>query len=95
LTTSFPEKTYDVKFIDQRSSWASMLMKEHFGQETPSVNFNHIADYVYLKSWHSDLIPPFSRWFCGILQWQTKNYDRLPSKMLPVATLFYKLQIGG
>ena len=46
LTISFPEKAYDVKFIDQRSSWASNAYEDAFRAGNPINQCDHIADYV-------------------------------------------------
>jgi hypothetical protein len=46
LTTSFPEKAYDAKFIDQRSSWASNAYEGAFRAGNPVSQCDHIADYV-------------------------------------------------
>lgn len=49
LTTSFPEKAYDVKFIDQRSSWASNAYEGAFRAGNPVSQCDHIANYVLFE----------------------------------------------
>jgi hypothetical protein len=80
LSTSFPERVHDVKFIDQRSSGLPMLMKMLFGQGTPSANVTILPIIAYLKDCIFPSFTPFFRWSAMslILSWSMKNYDRLP-----------------
>ncbi len=52
LTTSFPEKAYDVKFIEQRSSWASNAYEGAFRSGNPISQCNHIAEYILFEGLH-------------------------------------------
>jgi hypothetical protein len=52
LTTSFPEKEYDVKFIDQRSSSAASSYEDAFRAGNPASQCDHIAEFILFEGLH-------------------------------------------
>lgn len=50
LNTSFPEKANDLKFINQRSSWASNAYEGAFRSGNPIEQCNEIANYILFES---------------------------------------------
>lgn len=52
LNTSFPEKAFDTKFIDQRSSWASNAYEGAFQSGNSIEQCNEIANYILFEGLH-------------------------------------------
>ena len=52
LNTSFPEKAYDQKFIDQRSSWAANAYEGAFRSGNTIEQCNEIANYILFEKLH-------------------------------------------
>ena len=52
LTTSFPEKAHDDKFIYQRSSWAAGAYEGAFNGGNTIEQCNHIAEYILFEGLH-------------------------------------------
>lgn len=52
LNTSFPEKAYDEKFINQRSSWAANAYEGAFRSGNPVEQCDHIAEYILFEGLH-------------------------------------------
>ena len=52
LNTSFPEKAFDTKFIDQRSSWASNAYEGTFQSGNSIEQCNEIANYILFEGLH-------------------------------------------
>ena len=49
LNTSFPEKAYDEKFINQRSSWATNAYEGAFRSGNPVEQCDYIAEYILFE----------------------------------------------
>ena len=86
LTTSFPEKTYDVKFIDQRSSWASNAYEGAFRAGNPVSQCNHIADYVLFEGLYFSRFDTVFQVVCNEFDTTMADEELRPFafKMLPV-----------
>lgn len=52
LNTSFPEKAHDLKFVEQRSKWATNAYEEAFRSGNPIDQCDHIADYILFEGLH-------------------------------------------
>lgn len=52
LQTSFPEKTHDQKFIEQRSSWAANAYQGAFLTGNPISQCDEIASYILFEGLH-------------------------------------------
>lgn len=52
LNTSFPEKAFDTKFIDQRSSWAANAYEGTFQSGNSIEQCNEIASYILFEGLH-------------------------------------------
>jgi hypothetical protein len=52
LNTSFPEKSHDEKFINQRSSWAANAYEGAFWAGNLIEQCDHIADYILFEGLH-------------------------------------------
>lgn len=52
LNTSFPEKAYDEKFIEQRSSWAANAYEGAFRAGNAIDQCDHIANYILFEGLH-------------------------------------------
>ena len=52
LNTSFPEKAFNTKFIDQRSSWAANAYEGAFMAGNPIEQCNEIANYILFEGLH-------------------------------------------
>ncbi|RRJ89815.1 DUF1896 domain-containing protein [Paenimyroides tangerinum] len=52
LNTSFPEKAFDTKFIDQRSSWAANAYEGAFQSGNSIEQCNEIANYILFEGLH-------------------------------------------
>ena len=70
LNTSFPEKAYDEKFINQRSSWAANAYEGTFRAGNAIEQCNEIADYILFEGLH------FSK-FDTIFQVVSNEFDTL------------------
>lgn len=86
LHTSFPEKAYDNKFIEQRSSWAANAYEGAFRSGNSIDQCDEIANYILFEGLH------FSR-FDTVFQVVCNEFDtimadeelrRFALKMLPV-----------
>ncbi len=49
LTTSFPEKAHDDKFINQRSSWVASVYEDAFNAGNTIDQCNYIAEYILFE----------------------------------------------
>ncbi|WP_037315926.1 DUF1896 domain-containing protein [Salegentibacter sp. Hel_I_6] len=52
LQVSFPEKAYDQKFIDQRSTWAANAYEGAFLSGNPISQCDEIANYILFEGLH-------------------------------------------
>lgn len=52
VTTSFPEKTHDQKFVDQRSTWAANAYEGAFLSGNAIEQCNEIANYILFEGLH-------------------------------------------
>jgi hypothetical protein len=52
LNTSFPEKANDIKFINQRSSWASTAYEGSFQSGNDIERCTEIANYILFEGLH-------------------------------------------
>ncbi|MGJ1361163.1 DUF1896 domain-containing protein [Sphingobacterium spiritivorum] len=52
LKSSFPEKAYDQKFIDQRSSWAANAYEGAFRSGNAIQQCDEIANYILFEGLH-------------------------------------------
>lgn len=52
LNTSFPEKAFDTKFIDQRSSWAANAYEGAFHSRNSIDQCDEIANYILFEGLH-------------------------------------------
>lgn len=86
LHTSFPEKAYDNKFIEQRSSWAANAYEGAFRSGNSIDQCDEIANYILFEGLH------FSR-FDTVFQVVCNEFDTIMAdeelrpfalKMLPV-----------
>ena len=86
LTTSFPEKAYDVKFIDQRSSWASNAYEGAFRAGNPTGQCDHIAYYVLFEGLHFSEFDTIFQVVCNEFDTTMADEELRPFalKMLPV-----------
>ena len=86
LTTSFPEKAYDVKFIDQRSSWAANAYEGAFLAGNPASQCDHIAEYILFEGLHFSKFDTVFQLVCN--EFDTRMADEelrsFALKMLPV-----------
>ncbi|MDM1072604.1 DUF1896 domain-containing protein [Empedobacter brevis] len=70
LNTSFPEKAYDVKFIDQRSSWATNAYEGAFRSGNAIEQCDEIANYILFEGLH------FSK-FDAVFQVVSNEFDTI------------------
>ena len=86
LTASFPEKAYDVKFIDQRSSWASNAYEGAFRAGNPVSHCDHIADYVLFEGLYFSRFDTVFQVVCNEFDTRMADEELRPFalKMLPV-----------
>lgn len=86
LITSFPEKAYDVKFIDQRSSWASNAYEGAFRAGNPVSQCDHIADYVLFEGLHFSKFDTLFQVVCNEFDTRMADEELRPFalKMLPI-----------
>jgi glutathione peroxidase-family protein len=86
LNTSFPEKAHDMKFIDQRSSWAANSYEGAFLAGNSASQCDHIADYILFEGLH------FSK-FDTIFQVVCNEFDtRMPDEELrPFALKMFRV----
>lgn len=70
LNTSFPEKAYDTKFIDQRSSWAANAYEGAFRSGNASEQCDEIANYILFEGLH------FSK-FDAVFQVVSNEFDTI------------------
>ena len=86
LTISFPEKAYDVKFIDQRSSWASNAYEDAFRAGNPINQCDHIADYVLFEGLHFSKFDTLFQVVCNEFDSRMADEELRPFalKMLPI-----------
>ena len=52
LNTSFPEKAFDAKFVEQRSSWAANAYEGAFRSGNAIEQCNEIANYILFEGLH-------------------------------------------
>lgn len=86
LTTSFPEKAYDVKFIDQRSSWATNAYEGAFLAGNTVSQCDQIADYVLFEGLHFSKFDTLFQVVCNEFDTRMADEELRPFalKMLPV-----------
>lgn len=86
LITSFPEKAYDVKFIDQRSSWASNAYEGAFRAGNPASQCDQIADYVLFEGLRFSKFDTLFQVVCNEFDTRMTDEELGPFalKMLPV-----------
>lgn len=86
LSTSFPEKVHDVKFIDQRSSWASNAYEGAFRAGNPVSQCDHIADYTLFEGLHFSNFDTIFQVVCYEFDTRMADEELRPFalKMLPV-----------
>lgn len=86
INTSFPELSWNTKFINQRSQWAANAYEGAFRSGNPVVQCDEIADYILFEGLH------FSR-FDTLFQLVCKEFDTIMAdeelrpfalKMLPI-----------
>ena len=86
LTTSFPEKAYDIKFIDQRSSWASNAYEGAFRAGNPVSQCDHIADYVLFEGLYFSIFDTVFQVVCNEFDTRMAEEELRPFalKMFPL-----------
>ncbi len=86
LNTSFPEKAYDFKFINQRSSWASTAYEGAFVAGNPISQCNHIAEYILFEGLHFSKFDTIFQVVCNEFDTRMADEELRPFalKMLPV-----------
>ncbi|MTD67692.1 DUF1896 domain-containing protein [Flavobacterium sp. LC2016-13] len=65
LNTSFPEKAHDVKFIDQRSSWAANSYEGAFLAGNSQGQCEHIAEYILFEGLHFSMFDTIFQVVCN------------------------------
>ena len=86
LNTSFPEKAYDQKFIDQRSSWATNAYEGAFQSGNDIEKCNEIANYILFGGLHFSKFDTVFQVVCNEFDTIMADEELRPFalKMLPV-----------
>ena len=86
LNTSFPEKAFDQKFIDQRSSWAANAYKGAFTAGNPIEQCNEIANYILFENLHFSRFDTIFKVVCNEFDTLMADEELRPFalKMFPV-----------
>lgn len=86
LNTSFPEKAWDTKFINQRSSWAAIAYEGAFRAGNPASQCNHIAEYILFEGLHFSKFDTVFQVVCNEFDTRMADEELRPFalKMLPV-----------
>jgi hypothetical protein len=86
LNTSFPEKAWDTKFINQRSSWAAIAYEGAFLAGNPASQCNHIAEYILFEGLHFSKFDTVFQVVCNEFDTRMADEELRPFalKMFPV-----------
>jgi glutathione peroxidase-family protein len=86
LNTSFPEKAWDTKFINQRSSWATIAYEGAFLAGNPASQCNHIAEYILFEGLHFSKFDTVFQVVCNEFDTRMADEELHPfaQKMYPV-----------
>lgn len=86
IQTSFPEKVYDHKFIDQRSSWAANAYEGAFRSGNSISQCEEIANYILFEGLHFSKFDTVFKVVCNEFDTVMANEELHPFalKMFPV-----------
>jgi hypothetical protein len=86
LNISFPEKAWDTKFINQRSSWAATAYEGAFLAGNPASQCNHIAEYILFEGLHFSKFDTVFQVVCNEFDTRMADEELRPFalKMYPV-----------
>lgn len=86
LNTSFPEKAHDVKFIDQRSTWAANAYEGAFRAGNSVSQCNEISDCILFGGLHFSKFDTVFQVVCNEFDTIMADEELLPFalKMFPV-----------
>lgn len=86
LNASFPEKAYDIQFIDQRSAWAASAYEDAFRAGNPISQCNEIAEYILFEGLHFSKFDAVFQAVCNEFDHRMADEELRPFalKMLPV-----------
>ncbi|MNR04570.1 hypothetical protein D3C85_1205450 [compost metagenome] len=86
LNISFPEKAWDTKFINQRSSWAATAYEGAFLAGNPVSQCNHIAEYILFEGLHFSKFDTVFQVVCNEFDTRMADEELRPFalKMYPV-----------
>ncbi|GGF43479.1 MULTISPECIES: DUF1896 domain-containing protein [Cyclobacteriaceae] len=86
LNTSFPEKAFDTKFIDQRSSWAANAYEGAFMAGNPIEQCDEIANYILFEGLHFSRFDTVFQVVCNEFDTNMADEELRPFalKMLPI-----------
>ena len=86
LNTSFPERAWDTKFINQRSSRAANAYEGAFRAGNSVSQCDHIADYVLFEGLHFSKFDTLFQVICNEFDTRMADEELRPFalKMLPV-----------
>ncbi|KOS05303.1 hypothetical protein AM493_04100 [Flavobacterium akiainvivens] len=87
LSTSFPEKAHDHKFIDQRSSWAANAYQGAFSSGNAIEQCNEIANYILFENLHFSKFDTIFQVICNEFDTIMADEELRPFalKMFPVS----------
>ena len=91
LNTSFPERAWDTKFINQRSSWAANAYEDAFRAGNSVSQCDHIADYVLFEGLYFSKFDTLFQVVCNEFDTRMADEELRPFalKMLPVCELVF------
>ncbi len=86
LNTSFPEKAYDQKFIEQRSSWAANAYEGAFRSGNDTEQCDEIANYILFEGLYFSKFDTVFQVVCGEFDTIMADEELRPFalKMFPV-----------
>lgn len=91
LNTSFPERAWDIKFINQRSSRAANAYEDAFRSGNSVSQCDHIADYVLFEGLYFSKFDTLFQVVCNEFDTRMADEELRPFalKMLPVCELVF------
>jgi hypothetical protein len=86
LNTSFPEKAYDEKFINQRSSWTANAYEGAFRAGNPISQCDQIAEHILFEGLHYSMFDTIFQVVCNEFDTRMADEELRPFalKMYPV-----------
>jgi hypothetical protein len=91
LNTSFPEKAYDEKFINQRSSWAANAYEGAFRAGNPISQCNEISDCILFEGLDFSKFDNIFQVICNEFDTRMADEELRPFalKMLPICEFVF------